>query len=134
MQGQTNRKILKGRLQRTLRNRSTEAEHRLWQYLRGRQLEGCKFRRQHPIGPFIADFFCSECRLVIEIDSRMHSGRLDYDADRDAWMRNHGLHVIRVTASDISLQLDGVLRLIFAKVRELQPCLEQMRDEAGWKR
>jgi len=56
MDGQTNRKIISNKLQRKLRNAPTDAEHRLWQYLRNRQLEGCKFRRQHPFGDYILDF------------------------------------------------------------------------------
>ena len=102
-----------------LRRETTPPERIFWSRLRRRAL-GVRFRRQHPIGPFIADFYCSECQLVVEIDSRTHDGRLEYDSERDAWMRDHGLHVIRITASDVSRDLEGVLRAIQRHVRELQ--------------
>ena len=65
MDGQTNRKIIGNKLQRKLRNAPTDAEHRLWQYLRNRQLEECKFRRQHPFGDYILDFACLERKVVV---------------------------------------------------------------------
>jgi len=68
MQGQTNLKIRNAKLQRNLRYAPTNAEHRLWQHLRGRQLEACKFRRQHPFVDYILDFVCLERKLVVELD------------------------------------------------------------------
>ena len=75
MKGQTNQRILKPKLQRRLRNSPTDAEHRLWQRLRGRQIEGCKFRRQHPYGDFILDFVCLERRVIVELDGSQHFER-----------------------------------------------------------
>jgi very-short-patch-repair endonuclease len=66
--GQTNRRILSNRLQRTLRNEMTDAEKALWKVLRCRQVSGLKFRRQHPFGDYILDFVCLENKLVIEVD------------------------------------------------------------------
>ena len=67
---------------REMRRDSTDAERRLWSYLRGRQLENFKFRRQHPIGPFIVDFCCIEVKLVVELDGSQHEVDQQYDARR----------------------------------------------------
>ena len=76
MQGQTNSKIIGNKLQGNLRNAPTDAEHRLWQYLRGRQMVGCKFRRRHPFGDYILDFVCLERKVTIELDGSQHADNL----------------------------------------------------------
>ena len=106
------------RFAKELRAGSTPPERVLWSRLRNRRLGGFKFRRQHPIGAYIADFFCDEARLVIEIDSSYHTGRLGNDAARDAWMRSHGIEVRRVRASDLATNEDGVLSMILDVSRE----------------
>ena len=68
MIGQTNKKVRSGKLQRTLRNNTSDAEQALWRLLRCRQISGLKFRRQHPFGDYIVDFVCLENKLVIEVD------------------------------------------------------------------
>ena len=73
MRGQTNKRIIKHKLQRNMRNLPTDAEHRLWQYLRNRQLAGCKFRRQHPFGDYILDFACLERGIALELDGGQHA-------------------------------------------------------------
>ena len=73
MKGQTNPFVLKNKLQRTLRHDMTDAEQLLWKRLRGRQINGRKFRRQHLFGDFILDFVCLEAQLVIEIDGGQHN-------------------------------------------------------------
>jgi len=99
---------------RELRRRLTPPEARLWTRLRGRQLRGLKFRRQHPIGPFILDFYCAEARLAVEVDGRGHDhpDRLDHDRRRTAWLRAHGVRVIRLAAEAVRVELDGVLEFI----------------------
>jgi very-short-patch-repair endonuclease len=62
-----------------LRKQATVFERRLWRHLRGQQLEGCRFRRQHPIGRYIVDFVCLERKLVVELDGQQHSGPEGYD-------------------------------------------------------
>jgi very-short-patch-repair endonuclease len=79
---------------RSLRLSSTDAERRLWRALRDRQLEGYKFRRQRPIGPFIADFVCLERLLIIELDGSQHADS-NYDDARTAWLEQHGWCVLR---------------------------------------
>ena len=93
---------------RALRRRSTPAEQALWARLRGRQL-GAKFRRQQPLGPYIADFFCEEARLVVEVDGAPHFPRPRRDIVRDAMLRLAGLTVLRFTNADVLGDPDRVL-------------------------
>ena len=80
---------------RSLRRRATLAETLLWRLLRGRQLCGAKFRRQQPIGPYFADFYCDEAALVIELDGAHHFPPPPRDIERDAFMQACGLTVLR---------------------------------------
>src|SRR5436305_562887 len=91
---------------RQLRKDQTSAEARIWRELRYRRFAGYKFRRQHPIGPFIADFYCHEARLVIEFDGESHLGREDYDRRRQDWLEAHGYKVLRFYNNDIPANLD----------------------------
>jgi very-short-patch-repair endonuclease len=75
---------------RELRARETSVEDVLWEELRGRRLDGMKFRRQHPIGAFVADFCCTECRLVIELDGGIHAEQREHDAEREAILASSG--------------------------------------------
>lgn len=94
MHGQTNRAVLGSRLQRRLRNAMTDAEGRLWSVLRGRRLDGCKFRRQHSYFDYVLDFVCLERRLVVEVDGGQHNG-CRADAERDAFLAHGGFQVLR---------------------------------------
>jgi very-short-patch-repair endonuclease len=81
---------------RALRRDMTEVERRLWFLLRGRRLEECKFRRQHPVGAFIADFACVKHRLIVELDGGQHAeARAAHDARRTAWLEAQGWRVMR---------------------------------------
>jgi very-short-patch-repair endonuclease len=82
---------------RRLRQDMTVAEKLLWQALRGRQLQGIKFRRQVPIGPYVADFACLTARLIVELDGAPHDDpvRQDHDAFRDEWLQQQGWKVLR---------------------------------------
>jgi very-short-patch-repair endonuclease len=95
---------------RRLRKEMTEAEVVLWTFLRRRQLHGFKFRRQHPIAPYIADFACVNERLVVEVDGATHwtPEELAYDARRTAFLQNDGWRVLRVSNLDVFENLDGV--------------------------
>jgi len=86
---------------RELRQRQTPAEQILWQYLRNAQLDGIKFRRQHPIGRFIVDFYCAQTRLVIEIDGDSHADQVEYDQMRTNWLESQGYQVIRFTNCEV---------------------------------
>ena len=97
-----------------MRKAPSDAERKLWQSLRRNQLDGLRFRRQHPIGPFIADFACVECMLIIEIDGSQHDDAEDYDERRTAMLNEFGWRVIRFTSSDVVRQhkavVDSILR------------------------
>ncbi len=97
---------------RELREKQTPAEEILWQCLRSRRLEGIKFRRQHNIGQFIADFYCHEARLVIELDGRIHDDQKEHDEDRDLWMQSNGFTVLRFKNEAILNHLETVLATI----------------------
>jgi primosomal protein N' (replication factor Y) len=99
---------------RTLRREQTNVERILWNALRSRQAE-FKFRRQHPIPPYIADFACVEARLVIELDGGQH--RRAKDAVRDATLARMGWRVVRYWNLDVIEKLDGVLADIVAVCR-----------------
>jgi very-short-patch-repair endonuclease len=97
---------------RVLRQRQTPAEQRLWQHLRGSQLEGMRFRRQQPIGPYIVDFYCDAIGLVAEVDGPIHEQQVEYDRERDAYLAAHGLQILRFTNDTIFDDLESLLRTI----------------------
>ena len=96
---------------RGLRKNLTDAERRLWSRLRRQQL--CRhFRRQEPIGPYIADFVCFEARLIVECDGGQHAESA-YDAKRDAWFAQRGFTVLRFWNHDVLRETDSVVEQIF---------------------
>ena len=100
---------------RKLRGLSTDAERLMWSRLRGRQLNGAKFRRQHPLGLYVLDFVCLEAGLVIEVDGSQHADSAD-DAERDAWLAFQGLHVLRFWNNDVMHNMDGVLEVVMQAI------------------
>jgi very-short-patch-repair endonuclease len=96
---------------RTLRRNATDAERAMWRLLRDRRLAGIKFRRQVPIGPFIADFASIAHRLVVEIDGGQHA-ESPSDARRDAFLAAEGWRVLRFWNNDVTQNRDGVLESI----------------------
>ena len=96
-----------------LRRDVTDAERKLWSILRSRQFEGAKFRRQQPIGPFIADFVCQEARLIVEADGGQHSDSAS-DVRRTEFLERAGYRVLRFWNNDILENLDGVAQAIAA--------------------
>jgi very-short-patch-repair endonuclease len=98
-----------------LRRNQTKAEKRLWDVLRNRQLNDSKFRRQHPIGSFIVDFYCHQSKLVIELDGSIHNdtGQKEYDGERQAYLEKIlELKVLRFENSEVFKELDDVLKII----------------------
>lgn len=97
-----------------LRNNQTEAEKKLWQYLRNKQMNGYKFYRQYGIGNYIADFYCPKLKLVIELDGGQHYTEegLEYDKTREDYMSSLGIKTIRFSNSDIMKNIEGVLEII----------------------
>lgn len=99
---------------KSLRRRMTEAETILWSRLRTWRDNGCVFRRQHPIGPYIADFACVKSKLVIELDGEQHSdlAHRPHDLRRDAFLQTHGWRVIRIPNERVYTALSEVLDMI----------------------
>ena len=97
---------------RQLRKASTPHEQRLWAHLRGRRFAGYKFRRQVPIGRFIADFVCFDARLIIELDGSQHADDQSYDRCRDAELERRGFRVLRIWNGDLNTSKDSVLDAI----------------------
>jgi very-short-patch-repair endonuclease len=101
-------------LARGLRQRSTDAERLVWQHLRDRRLGGLKFRRQHPVGRYIVDFVCPECRLVVELDGSQHMVNRTADAKRTRDLAQAGYRVLRFWDNDVLRNTDAVLAAILA--------------------
>jgi very-short-patch-repair endonuclease len=97
-----------------LRHTSTPAEDKLWSLLRNRQLKGKKFRRQHALADYIADFYCHECKLVIELDGQFHKEEeaKQYDAARTRLLSEYGLTVLRFWNTEVINQPEKVLERI----------------------
>ena len=102
---------------RDLRRRSTPSEGILWPALRGRKLAGIRFRRQHPIGPFVVDFFAAKHSLVVEIDGSIHDTQVEADADRQALIESAGYRFVRVHSEDVETKLAEVLARILERLR-----------------
>ncbi len=100
---------------RLLRRNLTDAEQRLWSRLRRRQVLGWKFRRQLPIGPYIADFVCLEAKIVVEIDGGQHGGAEDHE--RDEWLDREGYRVLRFWNNEVLAETDAVLEVIAMELR-----------------
>ena len=98
---------------RRLRKSFTDAELRLWQVLRKRNLKEFKFRRQHPIGPYIADFVCLEQRLVIEVDGGQHAQDAQYDSKRTDHLAAAGYRVLRFWDNDVLIHAESVMQKIY---------------------
>ncbi len=101
----------------------TPPEARLWQVLKGRQLAGLKFRRQHPIGPYVLDFYCPEAKLAVEVDGLGHfdPDQSVRDRQRDDWLQRQGLAVLRIAAEDVRTNLDGVAGQILESAKGRLP-------------
>ena len=94
---------------RKLRNNLTPAETHLWEALRSKQLEGLRFRCQHPVGNFILDFYCPAVRLVVEVDGGIHASQTEYDDARTAKLAEYGYKVLRFSNEQVMNDLPKVL-------------------------
>ena len=105
---------------RSLRRIMSFPEVLLWQQLRKRP-SGLKFRRQHPAGPYVLDFYCEAAKAAIEVDGEAHNrgDRPQRDEQRDKWLQEQGIYVLRIAATDILGNMDGVLRLIINRCTPL---------------
>jgi very-short-patch-repair endonuclease len=106
---------------RQLRGELTDAERKLWNKLRGRRFAGTKFRRQVPIGPYIADFCCVEQRLIVELDGGQHAVAVRQDAERSRYLAKRGWRVIRFWNPEVLRQMDSVLARIDEEIKRGGP-------------
>ena len=117
---------------RRLRRTQTDAETKLWLHLRDRQICGAKFRRQHPIGPFIVDFCCVERGLIIELDGGQHAEQASRDESRTNLVERHGFRVLRFWDNEVLIDFEAVLEQIFRALNDPHPSLSQReRDRKG---
>lgn len=112
MRGMRTRKTELTPLARELRRNSTDAERKLWSLLHNRSLFGCKFRRQFPVGPFIADFACTERRLIVELDGSQHTSNIEVDEQRTTYLKSHGYAVLRFWDNDVLARTESVAEAI----------------------
>lgn len=105
------------RTARALRSQMSLPEVKLWLVLRGKP-EGIRFRRQHPIGPYVLDFYCAKAMLAIEIDGIVHDmgNRPDRDLARDTWLEGQGIETIRIAAKDVLSDAESVADILVRKV------------------
>jgi very-short-patch-repair endonuclease len=121
-------------LARELRNNPTDAERLLWNQLRLWQLDGHKFRRQQPLGPYIVDFVCLEKRVVVEVDGGQHAQDASLDAKRDRWLRDEGFVVLRFWNNDVLKNIDSVKEEVYKTLQStpyLNPSPQGGRRKRG---
>lgn len=106
---------------RKLRREMTDAERWLWRRLRLKQVEGYKFRRQHPVGGYVVDFVCLERKIIVEIDGGQHTEHLAYDSRRSGELRSRGFRIVRFWNHEVLNDIDAVLEVIRG---ELMPSSE----------
>lgn len=107
-------------LAREFRKEPTQSEDILWQALRGKKLDGIKFRRQQPIGYFVVDFYNSVYRLVVEVDGLIHESQQEADASRQQILEELGLNVLRIKAELVEKNLPMTLNLIRDRIQQIQ--------------
>ena len=101
------------------RKSPTKSEKILWKALRGKKLDGVKFRRQQPIGVYIADFYSSAYRLIVEVDGSIHDTQQEADAERDEIMKTLGLNILRLPAELVENDLGSALEKIRERIKAL---------------
>src|SRR3989338_8905846 len=111
-----------------LRKSLTPQELKLWFYLKSKKL-GVKFRRQHGIGPYIADFYCKEKNLVIELDGSTHKNEKEYDKGRNDYMETLGLKVLRFWNGEIDKNIEEILKIIRKNLLPLRRGLPKERED-----
>ena len=119
---------------RQLRKAQTEAEKRLWPLLRRKQLDGKRFRRQVPLGPYVVDFACLEGRLVIEVDGGQHAVDACRDQVRTSWLEGQRFRVLRFWNNEVLGNPEGVLRIIREALAEGGPPLPDPPPQGGRER
>jgi very-short-patch-repair endonuclease len=118
-------------LARRLRRDETDVERQLWHRLRNGQICDARFRRQHPAGRYILDFYCPALALAVELDGGQHAQTGTRDRQRDEWLRQRGVTILRFWNSDVVENLNGVLEFIAVKISEMSSA--SMRSRPRWR-
>lgn len=106
---------------REMRHDPTEAESKLWAYLRAHRLEAIHFRRQHPIGPYIVNFCATKPKLIIEVDGSQHLNQVEYDQERTEFLESLGYLVLRFWNNEVLSDIDTVMGVIIDEVKKNTP-------------
>ena len=106
---------------REMRGHMTDAEALLWKFLRNRRIVGAKFRRQHPVGRYILDYYCVENMLGIELDGGQHGEAANYDQRRDDWLRAQGIVVLRFWNNQMLMETEAVMEAIYQAIITTSP-------------
>jgi very-short-patch-repair endonuclease len=116
---------------RRLRAEATEAERKLWSRLRRKQMAQLRFRRQHPIVPYIVDFYCSAAKLIVELDGAQHGAdkAIAYDHARTEWLEARGFHVLRIWNQEFFEYPEQVLERIWRTLKDRVSSLPEIREE-----
>jgi very-short-patch-repair endonuclease len=114
-----------------LRANQTDAEKHLWHQLRNRQLAGFKFRRQLSLPPYIVDFACLECRLIIEVDGGQHANEVIYDTERSEHFLKQGYRVLRFWNNEVLGNLNGVLERVLQELNITTPHSSPLTPHPG---
>jgi very-short-patch-repair endonuclease len=114
---------------KALRRTLTPPEARLWTALSRGKLNGLHFRKQHAVGPYVLDFYCSACRLAVEVDGLWHETdpNIARDQRRDAWLAQRGVRTLRIPAEAVRVNLEAVLEHILEAARQ-RPLSQSVRD------
>jgi very-short-patch-repair endonuclease len=124
------RREFRRKFARDMRSVPTEAERKLWSLLRNKQMAALRFRRQQPIGPYIADFFCAGAKLIVELDGEQHGtdANFAYDEQRRRFLNERGYRVLRFFNTDLFAHPNDVLEGIWRAARESgRPLPEPLR-------
>ena len=106
---------------RSSRKNMTDAENRIWYFLRGRHLNGYKFIREHKVGMYIADFVCRQKKIIIEVDGGQHADAIEYDERRTKFLEDNGYKVFRVWNNEVFANIEGVLEAILNLLEAVPP-------------
>ena len=115
---------------RVLRSAMSLPERLLWEQLRGKRT-GLRFRRQHPAGPYVLDFYCDGAKLCVEVDGQSHDFTAPRDEARDRWLAGLGVRTLRVAAQDVLSNLEGVVQHVVAEARAPSVALRAPPPPAG---
>ncbi|MDQ3021621.1 MAG: endonuclease domain-containing protein [Bacteroidota bacterium] len=103
-----------------LRNNPTKTEKLIWDILKGKKLEGFKFRRQYGVGKYVIDFFCINKKLAIELDGEVHDNEESkvYDKDRDYFLKSFGINILRIRNENVENNIEGVIEMILKELKK----------------